>query len=370
MAIPLSRPVFTEQTRQKILQGIDGILESGNFMPGAFAGKLEGGFAELCGTSHAVTVNTCSTALLICLKYFDVAGKDVLVASGSFLTDVTAVMDCGGNPILVDMDPATLTFGVKELEAKLTPNTSGIIWVHVTGFISPDYQAILDFAKAHDLFILEDAAHAPGARVDDRVAGSLGDAGVFSFYPPKNVTSGTGGLIATDDPELARFAKEMRRFGMDIETGEIKYVASDWFMDEIRACVGYHSYEELAGQHRRRLEIAARYYGAFRNQPGLTLLDVPEGNVPAWYQFPVFLDPRIDRDAVSKALKETHGIASKRIWSPTHLEAPLRRFDLGDLKMTEETFGQSLCIPMYPGLTDEQADEVAAAVVEEVRARL
>lgn len=370
MAIPLSRPVFNEDSRQKILKGIDGILESGNFMPGAFAEKLENGFVELCGTGHAVTVNTCSTALLICLKYFDVAGQDVLVASGSFLTDVTAVMECGGNPILVDMNPATLTFGVKELEAKLTPKTKGIIWVHVTGFISPDYQAILDFAAAHDLFVLEDAAHAPGAEVDGRRAGSLGDAGVFSFYPSKNVTSGTGGLIATDDADLARFAREMRRFGMDLETGEIKYVASDWFMDEIRACIGYHSYEQLAAQHRRRQEIAARYYDVFRNQPGLTLLDVPEGNIPAWYQFPVFVDSNVDRDALSKALKAKHGIASKRIWSPTHLEAPLRQFDLGDLLMTEATFGRSLCIPMYPGLSDEQVDAVAAAVIEEIRAAL
>lgn len=370
MAIPLSRPQFSEESRRHILQDIDGILQSGNFMPGPFADKLEAGFATLCGTSNAVTVNTCSTGLLICLKYFGVEDKDVLVASGSFLTDVSAVMECGGNPVLVDMNPNTLTFGVAELKAKLTVNTKGIIWVHVTGFVSPEYREIIDFAKANDLFLLEDAAHAPGARVDGQGAGSLGDAAVFSFYPSKNVTSGTGGLITTDDPDLARFAKEMRRFGMDIETGKIKYISSDWFMDEIRACVGFHSLQELETQHRRRLEIAARYYRALRNQPGVSLLDVPEKNIPAWYQFPVFLDSSIDRDDVAKTLKEKYGIASKRIWSPTHLEEPLRQFDDGDLAVTEQTFDRSLCIPMYSGLTNDQVDTVTTALVEVLRARI
>ena len=150
------------------------------------------------------------------------------------------------------------------------------------------------------LFVIEDAAHAHGAKVDGRPAGSFGDASCFSFYPTKILTSGTGGILLTDDDALAKFAREMRIFGKEAETGEIIHLGNDWFLDEIRACIAFHHAGELQMQVARRQAIAARYMAALANQPGLRLLDVPAGSEPAWYQFPIFLDDAADREALIK----------------------------------------------------------------------
>src|SRR5690606_29471639 len=186
---------------------------------------------------------------------------------------------------------------MEDLERKVGPNTRAIIWVHLTGIIAHDYEAIVEFARRRNLFLIEDAAHAHGARIAGRPAGSFGDASCFSFYPTKILTSGTGGLLLTDDDALAKYAREMRVFGKEADTGDIVHLGNDWFLDEIRACVAYHHSTELEAQVTRRQAVAARYQTALANQPGLRLLNVPDGSEPAWYQFPVFLDEGVDREA-------------------------------------------------------------------------
>jgi dTDP-4-amino-4,6-dideoxygalactose transaminase len=137
------------------------------------------------------------------------------------------------------MNPETFSFDLEDLARKLTPNTKGVIWVHMIGIISQEYQKIVNFCRDHELFLIEDCAHAHGAEIDGKMAGTLGDAGCFSFFPTKVLTTGTGGMITTNNAELMVYAKEVRLLGRHIETGEIVHKSNDWFMDEIRACIGY-----------------------------------------------------------------------------------------------------------------------------------
>jgi perosamine synthetase len=368
-SVPFFRPYFPATKRERITAALDNVLASGTLMLGPWKDRFESQFAALCGVEHAVSVNSATTALQICLGYFDAAGGEVLVPAGSFVTDVSAVLFAGATPVLVDMNPATLAFDLDDLERKLTPNTKGIIWVHLTGLISSDYQAIADFARAHDLFLIEDAAHAHGAKADGRAAGSLGDVGVFSFYPTKVVTAGTGGMLTTNDAGLKTYAEEMRVFGKEQASGDIVRLGNDWFLDEIRACVGYHSAEDLQDQLARRRSIAARYDRALANQPGVRLLDVPDRHEPAWYHYPIFLSEQIDSREFATALKNEHGIHTKRIYKPTHREPVFRKFDDGTLGQTETTLDNSLCLPMFVDLTDDEVDFVAGHVVTEARAR-
>lgn len=364
---PLARPLYPEPLRKAIAQDIEAILESGRLMMGPWAKKFEERFAKITNRKHAVSVNSCTTALQISLNYADVGGADVLVPAGSFITDVSVVEFAGGRPILVDMNPDTLALDIEDLKRKLTPKTRAVIWVHLTGVIASDYQEILDFAVRHDLFVIEDAAHAHGAEIDGRPAGSFGDVSTFSFYPTKILTSGTGGILATDDPDLAKYAREVRMFGKDETTGEIVSYGNDWFLDEIRACIAYHHAGELEAQVARRRELAAEYHENLANQPGLRLLDVSEGNAPAWYQYPIFLDPAIDRQALVDTLKKKHGIEAKGIYKPAHQEQIFRRLDDGSLRTTEAVLNHSLCLPMHAGLDDAAVPRIAAATVEEIR---
>lgn len=367
MPIPSAKPYFSPARRERIRDDIDHILTKGQVIMGPFARNLEAAFASGVGAHHAVSVNSCTTALQICLRYYGAKDHDVLVPSGSFVSDISAIEWEGGRPILVDMNPDTLSFDLSDLQRKLTPRTKGIIWVHLTGVISCEYTAIVDFAKRNRLFLIEDCAHAHGATVEGRQCGTIGDAGCYSFFATKLMTSGSGGMITTADPALDQFAREVRMFGRSTKTGEPVRIGNDWFLDEIRACVAYHQLAEIDEFLRRRREIAMRYSNALRNQPGLSLLNVPEGSDPAFYQYPVFLDPAVDRDALCATLKATYGIAAKRIYTPTHQEPFYRHYDDGTLRKTENTLNRSICLPMYYELTDEQVDFVASSLIVELR---
>lgn len=368
--INLARPVYPAETRKQVASDIEEILESGRLMFGPWLRKFEKSFEELTHRDHAIGVNTCTTALQIALTFADVAGKEVLVPAGSFITDASVVKFAGGTPVLVDIHPETLAFDLADLKRKVTPNTRAMIWVHLTGVIAHNYQELLEFAQAHNIFLIEDAAHAHGAEADGRAAGSFGDASTFSFYPTKIVTSGTGGMLTTDNAELATFARELRIFGKKEGSSEIIHNGSDWFLDEIRACVGYHHTQSLDEQVTRRREIAGIYESLLANQPGLRRLNVPENIKPAWYQYPIFLESGIDRDALTEVLKREHGIEVKGIYLPLHQETIFKDLDSGDLKQTEETLLQSLCLPMHVGLNNKDLQRIAEALLAEIRKQM
>ncbi len=368
--ISLAQPFFPDSMRVAISKDIDSILSSGRLMMGPWAKKFEDRFAQLTNREFGVSLTSCTTALHIALSFAGIQGKDVLVPAGSFITDVSVVEFAGGRPILIDMSTETLALDVEDLKRKVTPNTRAIIWVHLTGIISHEYTEILDFARERGIFVIEDAAHAHGASIDGRPAGSFGDASTFSFYPTKILTSGTGGILTTDNAELAKYARELRIFGRQEGTGEIVHYGNDWFLDEIRSCVAYHQSAQLEEQLEKRRELAVRYKLLLANQPGLQLLDVPDNCHPSWYQYPVFLREEIDRDEVSKVLKGEHNIEVKGIYKPTHHERIFKKHRNENLKNTEDVLSRSLCLPMHAGVTLEDAERVAVALVNETRKRL
>jgi perosamine synthetase len=366
--IPYTKPYFSEDSREKILKGIDGILSSGRLMGGEYSARLERDFATLAGARHAVSLNSCSTALQICLRFYGVTNREVLVPSASFITDISAIRWEGGCPVLVDMNPQTLSFDLDDLRRKLTPQTRGIIWVHLTGFISPEYAEISTFANENGLVLIEDCAHAHGATIDGRAAGSIGDAGCFSFFPTKPMTTGTGGMISTNDDKLANFARQVRLFGKNTTTDEVEIDGNDWFLDEIRSCVGYYQLQDLPEMLKRRRAVAARYSDRLANQPYMRPIAYPPSSQPAYYQYALLMDPRIDTDKLIGVLKSRHNITVKRIYRPTHKEKFFQDLDNGTLRKTEETLQRSICLPLYCEMTGSETDHVAQCLIAEMRA--
>lgn len=367
-SIPLTRPCFPEAMRQAILRDLDRVLSSGRLMMGPYQEKLEAAFRELTETAHAVSLNAATTGLQIALRHCGAKDREVLVPAASFVTDVSACLFEGATPVLVDIDPETLALDLDDLERKVSPRTVAIIWVHLTGFIAANHDAIRNFARDRGLFLIEDASHAHGASVDGRPAGSLGDVGIFSFYPTKIMTSGTGGMLVTEDAELARFAREMRLFGKESESGEIVHLGNDWFLDEIRACVAAHQVAGLADQLARRRAAATYYWRRFANRPGLRVLSPADAHAPAWYQYPVFLDAAFDHDRIVAALK-AENIAAKRIYKPVHREAVFRGFDTGTLGAAETMLERSLCLPMFGDITEQETAAVADALLRAIAAQ-
>lgn len=176
-------------------------------------------------------------------------------------------------------------------------------------------------------------------------------------------------LIATSNPALDRFARELRLFGHSAETGEVVREGNDWFLDEFRACVAHAQIQKLDAMIARRQAVAQRYEVALAYQPGITRLDVPSAFGHAYYQYPVFLDSRLPAAEIAKALGTNHGVKAKAIYKPVHREAIFREYDNGTLKEAERMLDRSLCLPMHPAITDAEADAAAAALVAEVRRR-
>jgi len=360
--VPFGKPFFSPEARAKVSKGIDEILSSGNLMFGKYTTNFESSFAKYVGTEFALSVNSCTTALQISLMHFDVRGKEVLVPAGAFLTDISAVRWSGGIPVLVDLDPATLSFDVADLKKKITVNTAGIIWVHLTGMIASNWKEIIAFAKENNLFLIEDCAHAHGASIDGKMAGSIGDVGCFSFYPTKVMTTGTGGLITTNNPDIANSAKELRLFGRKNGSGSVIREGNDWFLDEIRACVGLYQLEDLEIGVQRREAIAKMYQEAFTNVKGITLLQLNESMRPSWYHYTVFVNSEINYDRLVEDLKNIYQIPTKQIYIPLHKEFIFQEFDQPGLEKTENILYRSLCLPLFVDMQDDQVAYVIEAV--------
>jgi perosamine synthetase len=360
--VPFGKPFFSSEARAKITLGIDEILSSGNLMFGKYTKNFETSFAKYIGTEFALSVNSCTTALQICMMHFDIKGKEILVPAGAFLTDISAVRWAGGIPVLVDIDPATLSFDIADLKNKITANTTGIIWVHLTGVIASNWKEILTISKENNLFLIEDCAHAHGASIEGNIAGSIGDAGCFSFYPTKVMTTGTGGIITTNNPDIANSAKELRLFGRKNGNGSVVREGNDWFLDEIRACVGLYQLEDLEVGLKRREIIAEMYQQAFEYTKGITLLKISENMRPSWYHYTVFVNHEMNYDQIVSDLMNTFQIPTKQIYLPLHKEFIFQEFDQSGLEKTENVLYRSLCLPLFVDMQDDQVNYVIDSV--------
>ncbi len=367
MSIAFAKPSFSYASRQRILSEVDEILKSGKLILGDATKRFEDAFGAQTQCAHAISTNSCTTALQICLTHFVVRGYEVLVPAAAFITDVSVVRWCGGTPVLVDVDPETLSFDLDDLRRKITPRTKGMIWIHLTGLISPAWREIADIAKNAGLFLIEDCAHAHGASVDGRPAGSIGDVGCFSFYPTKVLTCGTGGMLVTNDAAIARSARELRMFGRENGTGSVIREGNDWFLDEIRSCLGFEQVNELPQFLARRSEIAKRYDAILRGSPLLRHLVIPDGNIPAWYHYVVFVAESVDLPRLMDNLKNKHGVPTKLIYPPIHEELIFQSLDDGTLQRATQMLHRSLCLPMHVELSDSDVDAVGAAVIQELR---
>ncbi len=360
--IQFAAPYFPQNMREAILRDLEQVLESGHLINGAFCAALEDLFVRYLARPHAIGVTTCTTALQICLQRLDLRGGEVLVPAAGFTTDLSTVKWAGGTPVLVDIEADGLSFDPADLRRKLSSRTKAIIWVHLAGLISPAWREIVAFARDNGLYLIEDCAHALGASIDGKRAGAFGDTACFSFYPTKLITGGTGGMIATHDPSLDRFAREMRFFGRENGSGRVVREGNDWLLDEFRAVVTYHQFLGLAAMLGRRRALAGRYDHAFHGLNDVDLVMRGKGE-PSYYHYVLLLESGKLREAVSRRLAEQFNIPSRPIYLALQEEPVFREFDSPTLGSAAEVLGRSICLPMHPNLSDDDVDWVAERFV-------
>ena len=375
--LPFARPAIGEE---EIAELVD-TLRSGWITTGPKVERFTDAFRDYVGGRFAVPVSSATAGLHVALLAFGVGpGDEVVTTPMTFVATLNTIVHCGARPVLVDVDAATLNLRVEEIESKLTPRTRAILPVHFVGQPA-DLDAILELAAARGLAVLEDAAHAVGAEYKGRRIGSFPTTSVFSFHPNKNMTTGEGGMIVTEDESVFEKASLLKFHGMDREawkrfakSGSPRYdVAVPGFkynMMDIQAALGIHQLKRLEGFLRERERLARRYDEKLAGRAGLLLPQRVAYPVRhAWHLYTPLLDLErvtIDRDRFLEELKRRN-IGTGVHYTAAHefsyyaSEFGWRPEDFPEAHFVSERI---FSLPLFPGLTEADQDDVIAEVTE------
>jgi len=347
--------------KSEVLAALETVIDTHGFANGPAVAAFEKQLATFLGVKEVVCVNSGTTSLHGALLAAGVKpGDDVLTVSHTWISTCWAISYAGAQPVFCDIDPATCGLDPAELAKKLTPSTRAILPVHLYG--QPvDMDPILAFAKDKGLPVIEDCAQSIGAKYKGTRTGSLGTVNATSFYPGKNLGAyGEGGATMTNDSEMAA---RMRRLRDHAQQGRHNHVelGFNWRMDGFQGAVLSIKLAHLDAWNARRRAIADRYLQGFAEVKGVRMLPKHPWSEATWHIFPIFHDRRDD----FRAELEKRGVQSGVHYpTPIHLQPAYAHLGVtkGSLPQAERAAATEISLPMFPELTDAQADEVIAAV--------
>ena len=365
--IAAARPHFHDDEIGSILSSISEVLTSGRLILGEQTRLFEEEFRSYIGSEYAVAVSTCTAAIQIVLRYHQIKGREVILPTNNFVGVASAVIAEGGMPVLADMDPETFCVDTQDLLQRITPHTAGIIVVDLAGLVYPDIELLQDECQRRGLFLLEDASHAHGAEIDGKKAGSLSDAGCFSFYPTKILTTSTGGMLTTNNKELADYAISVRHHGVRGGLNDVVHLGSDWCLSEIHAILGRSQLKLLEDNIQHRIRMVSRYREKLKDLTWLTIPQCPVNIRHVYYKFPTLLGDGLDRDKFRRILYEEYLIESGAIYDPPcHLQPVLMEaYGMGEgmFPKAEATLKRQFCPPIHSALTLQEVDRVVEAMM-------
>ncbi len=358
-------PLQIEQLRPKLEPAIDRVLRHGQFILGPEVGAFESAWAKYCHTADAIGVGSGTDALQLTLRALGIGrGDEVITAANSFIATAEAVSYAGAQPVLVDCDLDHYLIDPAAIAAAITPRTRAIIPVHLYGQPA-NWDAIAAIAQRHGLALIEDAAQAHGATLaDNRTCGSLGTAAAFSFYPGKNLGAfGDGGAVNTSDAAIAHQVRLLRNWGSVVKYHhEIQGYNSR--LDTLQAAVLAVKLEHLSEWNDRRAAIAIRYGELLAGTPGLVLPQRAPWTGRHVYHLYVVRLLEHGRDEAIRSLAEQGVQAIVHYPVPIHLQKAYAGlgYRAGDFPHAERAARSVLSLPMFPEMTPDQIERVAAAL--------
>jgi len=368
--IPPVKMYFPSEDIEQIKSDVERILKSGMLTMGEYTQKFEKEFAKLCGVKNAIAVNSGTSALEIVLRSGDLKSRDeVIIPTNTFTATAATAFFAGGKPVLSDINPETLCLDAENLGRYLTGKTKAVVVVHIGGLVCPDIERIREVCDDRQLLLFEDAAHAQGSTINGRYAGSLGNAGCFSFYPTKVMTTGEGGMITTNDNDAAEKARVLRDQGKEsFHSSRIVKLGYNWRMTEISAAIGLVQLKRLPEMIEKRNEIAEYYDQGLNKMDGIKPLKKYPNIVNNYYKYTAFLSSGVDRDEFKRKLAEKGVICGGEVyWPPLHLQPVYQELlgtKEGDFPAAENACKRMVCLPMFSQLTREEAEYIIEKVAE------
>ena len=353
-------------------------LNSGWITTGPKVTQFENDVCNYVEAKNAVATFSCTSALWLTLRALGVGeGDEVIVPTFTFASTAHVAVYCGAKPVFVDIDPATLVMDVDAVEKAITAKTRLIIPVHYGG--NPvDMDSLLLLADRFNLKVVEDAAHAIGSSYQGSKIGSLpSDGTCFSFYATKNLATAEGGMLVTDDPDLASKVKKLTMYGISdareiwgsryTEKGswyyDVEMIGQKANMTDINAALGIHQLKKLDQFNRIRTRFASKYVKNLEST-GCRVMKIRDGNTCCWHAFPIVLPDHVDRDDFIVKLK-MHGIGTSVLFRPLHLHTAYKKLlgsKQGDYPIAESVYNQLVNLPISPSIGDADVDYVVEVI--------
>ena len=349
-------------------------LKSGWLSTGPKTLQFEKEFARFTGARHAIGLTSCTAALHLALLAHGIGkGDEVIVPSFTFAATANMVVNVGATPVFADILPDTYNLDPRDITKKITKRTKAIIPVHYAGQPA-NLDQVMAIARAHTLVVIEDAAHAVGATYAGKPIGSHGNTACFSFYATKNLTTGEGGMLTTNDDRIAEAVKKNRLHGISRDAwkryqkgGSWRYevTAPGWKynMFDLQAALGLSQLKKLPAFLRRRADYAARYDRLFEASAGIRTPVVAPGLTHARHLYPILVDAKKRDYVIAQLARRNIGVSVHFI--PLHLQPFYQKtfgYRKGDLPVTEAVFARILSLPLYPKMTKKDCEYVAAHV--------
>jgi dTDP-4-amino-4,6-dideoxygalactose transaminase len=352
--ISIAKPFIGEDEKKLVME----VLESGMLAQGPKVAALEGTFQDLCGVKHSVATTSGTTALHAALLAHGVGpGDEVITSPFTFIASANSILFTGAKPIFVDIEEDTFNINPALIEDAITSKTKAILPIHLYGYVC-DMDAIMDIAERHGLAVIEDACQAVGAKFKGKVAGSFGT-GTFSLYATKNVMSGEGGMITTNDDEIAEQCRLIRSHGMKVRYYH-DMLGYNYRMSDLHAAIG------LAQMGRLKEFTSIRQANAKYLTENINSVVTPKVKPDyehVWHQYTIRLDGGRDRDAAVKQLNDS-GVGTGIFYPvPVHQQEYMREI-IGnyDLPVAERLAKQVISLPVHPQVNQEDLEKIVSEV--------
>ncbi len=373
-------PLFDLRLREEDLQAVGEVLRSGWLTMGPRTAAFEEAFAAQLGARHAVAVSSCTAALHLAYLGAGVGpGDEVIVPSFTFAATANAVLYCGATPVFAEIVSRERPYlDVEDVERRITPRTKAVCVVHYAGYPAT-VDRLLECCDAHGVALVEDVAHAPSATLAGRKLGTWGLAGAFSFFSNKILSVGEGGLLCTDDDDVAALARSRRSHAMTsgtwdrhrgrTDTYDVVQLGYNYRLDEPRAALLLSRLEGLEADIARRRELTLRYRELLAQVPRV-IVPFEDADVPgsSCYVLPVMLERDGAQSEVARRMRE-HGVQTSIFYPAVHRFSAYReRFPDVSLPITELASRTELTLPLFPHMTDEDQVRVVSELAEAVAA--
>lgn len=352
--IPIARPLIGDDEQKAVME----VMSSGQVAQGPKVREFEAKFAELCGAEHGIATTSGTSALHVALMANDIGpGDEVITSPFSFIASANCALFVGAKPVFVDIEEDYFTLDPEKIREKITPRTRAIEPIHLYGQAC-DMAAIVEIAREYNLVIIEDACQAHGAKFDGKPVGSFGTA-CFSFYPTKNITTGEGGMITTNDAEVAEKARLLRDHGSPVRY-QHETLGYNLRMNDMQAAIGLTQLPKLAGWNKKRQENAEFLTRELSKVAGVVPPPVRDNGEHVFHQYTIRVS---NRDEAAEKLREQGVGVGVHYPLPIHKQPYYQKLGFQDsLPVSEAASREVLSLPVHPSLSQEDLEHIVGAV--------